>query len=111
MDYFSHNLKDKLIFRRGAKVWLLEKAYTPKKKQLSVHFTEEMYLKNTSDYIHFQWINDQFECANPNCLSKKVQCIWYLYQPYDLGVDDTFAEFFCPDCGKYSFLEYNRNSS
>ena len=112
MNYFEHDLSAKPNFSFGRKQkWILDKPYTQKKNLLKIPFTKQEYLKNTIKFSHFQYMNSEFFCADSECRSENVKCIWYLYQGIDLGVDDTFAEFYCPDCGKYTFVEYNRDSS
>lgn len=112
MDYFEPNISQKnIINKKGTKKWLLDKPYTSKKKQLKEHFTKSEYEKNPNKYHGFWKLNNDFFCINPKCKSTKVECIWYLYQPIDFRVDETFAEFYCPDCQKYTFIEYYRDDS
>jgi len=61
-------------------------------------------------FVYFQWIDDQFICGGPECEGEDVECIWYRYDGIDWGVDRTFGECYCRDCGKY-IVEYQRDSS
>jgi len=109
MDYFEPNIsQEPIINKGGTKKWLLNEHYTPKKKQKEP-FTKSEYDKNSNKFYGFGKLKSEFVCANPKCKSKKVECIWHLYQPIDMRVDETFAEFYCPNCGKYTFVEYYRD--
>jgi len=112
MNYFKQKIKQTPVFNEeGTTKWLLDEAYTLKKKQLKKSFTKLEYNKNPSKFHGFQWLKNQFECANPDCKNEKVECIWYLFQPIDMRVDETFAEFYCPNCKKFTFVEYYRDDS
>ena len=100
-----------IIRQRNTTKWLLENAYTPKSKQLKTRFTKDDYDKNPANYLHFSKLHNEFLYVNPLCGSRDVECIWYLYQGIALRVDETFAEFHCPECQKYTFVEYYRDDS
>ena len=112
MNYFEPELPIVSDISAGdTKKWILDEPYTSKKKWVKEIFTKEEYLKNPNKHLSFHWIDDEFICGNPECKSVKVKCIWYHYDGIAMGVDNTFGEFYCPDCGKYTFVEYNRDSS
>ena len=112
MNYFEFDIQQEPIIRKGGTTkWLFDKPYTHSRKQLKKTFVKKEYDKVPSKYLHFRKLKDEFVCANPECKSKSVECIWYEYQGIDLGVDETFAEFYCSDCEKYTFVEYYRDDS
>ena len=112
MEYFEVNILQKPVFdKEGTIKWLIDKAFTAQKKQLKAPFTKSEFEKTPNKYLHFGKLSKDFECANPKCKSTNVICIWYLYQPIDMRVDETFAEFYCPDCKKYTLVEYYRDDS
>ena len=111
MDYLEPNIsQEPVINKGGTKKWLLDKPHTPKKKQKEP-FTKSKYDKNPNKFYGFGKLKNEFVCANSKCESEKVECIWHLYQPIDMRVDETFAEFYCLDCRKYTFVEYYRDDS
>ncbi|MBN2893952.1 MAG: hypothetical protein JXL97_18935 [Bacteroidales bacterium] len=110
MKYFYLKNPGNHFVRKGAKIWVNDTPQSPENER-QTPFSYQDYLKRQGDLIYFRWIADQFECGNEDCASKEIKCLWYHYQPYDMGVDDTFGEFLCPVCGKYTFVEYNRDSS
>ena len=110
MTFFEHKLPIKSDISEGdIQKWILEKSYTPMKKWLNEPFSKDEYLKNKSKYLHFHWIDNEFFCAN--CKSENVKCIWFDHNGIAMGVDETFGEFFCYDCKKFTFVEYMRDSS
>ena len=112
MDYFEPNIsQEPIINKGGTKKWLLNEHYTLKKKQRKEPFTKSEYDKNPNEFYGFSKLKNEFICANPKCKSKKVECIRHIYQPIDMRVDETFAEFYCPGCEKYTFVEYYRDDS
>ena len=111
MDFFEHDLGVPDRGRIGAFIWVRDRAYTKKAELLAQPFDRSEYEKDKIKHLYFQWIDDQFICGNPECESEDVECIWYRYGGIDLGVDQTFGEFHCRECGKYTFVEYQRDSS
>jgi hypothetical protein len=111
-ENFYPEFSNSYTLRNCAKIWFYDlPCISEEWRNNHVPFTKTDYLKDQTKYLFFHWIDDQFECGNPDCKSDKVSVIWYAYYPYGLGVDDTLAELYCPDCGKYTFIEYNRDSS
>ena len=112
MDYFEPNIPQKPVMEKGGTTkWLLNEAYTPKRKQIPEPVSKLEFDKNPNKFRGFSKLSKMFICANPKCQSRETECIWYLYQPIDLRVDETFAEFYCPKCKKYTFIEYYRDDS
>ena len=112
MNYFEHNISAKPKISKGdLKKWLLNSAYTTTQKLLKEPFTKKEYDKSPNKYLHFRWICNEFTCVNSKCKNEDTKCIWYTYNGIALGVDETFAEFYCPKCGKFTFVEYSRDSS
>jgi len=112
MDYFEHDLSpEEAVKKENPKKWISDKPFNFKNKRTKNAFTHKDYLSDISKYIFINKIADEFICANPKCNSRHVECIWYTYNGIDLGVDETFGEFHCLDCGKYTFVDYYRDSS
>ena len=111
MSGFEHDLGPADGFYLGASIWVRDEAYTPRKEWLTQPFGRRAYERDKNARLFFQWIDNQFRCGNPACESTDVVCIWYHYEGIDLGVDNTYGEFYCEHCGKYTFVEYYRDSS
>lgn len=111
MDHFSHSLGHPDGGRIGAFIWVRDTPYTPEEEWLRQPFNQLEYEKDPMKHLSFRWIDDQFICGNPECRSREVECIWYTYDGIDLGVDQTFGEFRCPECSQFTFVEYQRDSS
>jgi hypothetical protein len=111
-DNFYPEFENNYVLRNCAKIWFYDLPFICEEwRNNHVPFTKENYLEDKTKYLFFQWIDDQFECGNPSCKSDKISVIWYGYHPYGMGMDDSLAELYCPLCGKYTFIEYNRDSS
>jgi len=111
MDYFDHDLGPPQRERGGASVWVRDEPYTPLEDWLIHPFDGREYRRDPLQHLYFKWIADQFTCGDPACESGDVVCIWYRYDGVDLGVDQTFGEFRCRACGRYTFVEYQRDTS
>ena len=111
MDFFEHDLGVPDSGRIGAFIWVRDTPYTPREEWLSHPFDRLEYEQDETKHLFFRWIDDQFICGNPQCQSKDVVCIWYHYDGIAMGVDQTFGEFYCDHCEKYTFVEYQRDSS
>ena len=112
MNFFEHNLSFPAdISYKDTRKWILGKSYIPKKKWLKKPFSKTEYQKNKGEFIHFYWLEKEFLCANNRCKSKNVKCVWFTYNGIAPGVDETFAEFYCYDCQKFTFVEFSRDSS
>lgn len=97
---------DRLIKYHG------KEAQSPEGEWLEPPFNlKEFECDQFKKYIQFQRIGDQFQCGNPDCRSMNTRCIWYEYKGIDLGVDHTKGEFYCQECGHYTFVDYFRDSS
>lgn len=108
MNFYEHNLPYKDSIRVGNKLkWILEESNSYMKRNKD--FTKAEYLKNRSEYLHFSDLEKEFYCQN--CKSENVECIWYEYNGIATRVDETFAEFYCLDCRKFTFVEYSRDDS
>jgi len=113
MDFFEHDLGTPDQVRFGAFVWVKDTPYTLKEEWVDCPFTC-LECETGGSYSHsvpLTWIADQFICGNPECASDQVRCIWYRYDGIAMGVDNTFGEFYCDRCNKYTFVEYQRDSS
>jgi len=111
MDFFEHNLGTPDRGRLGALIWVRDEPHIQRKDWLIQPFDSREYERDPMKHLYFKWIDDQFICGNPECGSSDIECIWYRYDGIDLGVDQTFGEFRCRKCGKYTFVEYRRDSS
>ena len=112
MDYFEAKFDiEPIVNTNNTKKWVLNEPYTAEKKQLKNPFTFKEYKINTNDYLLFKYIDNEFICANQKCKSRQVECIWYYYQAIDLRVDETFGEFYCQKCKKYTFVEHYRDDN
>ncbi len=111
VDFFEHSLGPPDAERHGASIWMRDEPYTSEEEWLSQPFDAREYEREPTKHLYFKWIDDQFVCGNPECGSSDVECIWYHYDGIDLGVDQTFGEFRCRECGQYMFVEYQRDSS
>ena len=112
MEYFEHNFPlENAVKKDNPRKWVLDRALRLRNKKQIEAFSLSDYLENPSKHVFFKQIASEFICGNPECGSTNVQCIWYHYNGIDVGVDETFAEFYCADCGKYTFVEYYRDSS
>ncbi len=110
MEFFEHNFPLQQAVEKGnPKKWVLERSLRLRNKKQIKAFSLNDYLENPKEYIFFKQIASEFICANPDCKSTKVQCVWYHYNSIDEGVDETFGEFYCNDCKKYTFVEYHRD--
>ena len=110
MEFFEHDFpENEAIVKGNPKKWLLDKPFKLNRKKKITAFTKEDYLSNPSAYRKFKQLSGEFVCANPDCGSTGVHCIWYHFNGIDLNEDETFAEFYCPDCRKYTFVEYYRS--
>ena len=111
MNVFEHHLGQADRGRLGASIWVRDEAYTPRGKWLAEPFDRRKYSEDENAHLYFRWIDDQFICGNLDCGSTGVVCIWYHYEGIDLGVDRTYGEFYCEQCGKYTFVDLYRDSS
>ena len=111
MNYFEHDLGLADGHRLGASIWVRDKAYTPRKQWLVEPLGRQVYEQDRNAHLYLRWIDDQFQCGNPACESRDVVCIWYHYDGIAMGVDNTYGEFYCEKCAKYTFVEYCRDSS
>lgn len=111
MSFFTHNLGEPDRGRVGADIWVRDEPYTRREEWLEQPFNRWDYERDETKYLYFRWIDDQFVCGDPKCECDEVECVWYRYEGIDLGVDKTFGEFRCTNCGKYTFVEYRRDSS
>ncbi len=112
MEYFKYNLPIKSAVEIGdVRIWVLEKSYIPLNERLKKPFSQQDYSKNRGEYLYFQHIDHFFSCANPKCKSKNVKCVWYRYDAIAPRVDNTFAEFYCDECKKFTFVENCRDDS
>jgi hypothetical protein len=112
MEYFEHNFPlEKAVKKDNPRKWVLDRALRLRNKKQIEAFSLSEYLENPSKHVFFKQIVSEFVCANPDCKSTNVKCTWYHYNGIDVGVDETFGEFYCANCGKYTFVEYYRDSS
>ncbi len=111
MDFFKHTLGPPDRGGSELLIWVRDTPYTPKEAWLNRPFNRADYEKDETQHLYFRWLDDQFICGNLDCKSQEVVCIWYRYDGIDWGVDVTFGEFYCDQCGQYTFVEYRRDSS
>ena len=86
-------------------------ARSPVQDRLMTALTRSAYLADRYAHIHLQAIEEYFKCANKNCLNEDVDCLWYKSKFIDLGVYHHWAEFYCPQCRTYTYIEHQRDSS
>lgn len=112
MEYFEHNFPLQEAVEKGnPKKWVLERALRIRDKKKIKAFSLDEYLENPKEHIFFKQIASEFICANPDCKSTNVQCTWYHYNSISEEEDETFGEFYCQDCKKYTFVDYQRGSN